>query len=64
MSNFALKEIKDVKGKQKFYKLLKDNVCEFDIFESEASLNYDSEVNRIYALMNKAARLETLTTKQ
>jgi putative component of toxin-antitoxin plasmid stabilization module len=64
MSNFTLIEIVAIKGKQKFYKLKKDAVCAFDDFETEARINYNSEINRIYALMNKFANLETLTKKQ
>jgi len=64
MSIFALKELDVIKGKQKFFKLLKDGVCEFDEFEIEARINYYSQMTRIYALMNKVANLETLTMKQ
>ena len=64
MSSFALKEISAVKGKQKFYKLIKDDNCDFDDFEIEARKNYSSQMNRIYALINKIANMETLSEKQ
>lgn len=64
MSKFALVEIDAVKGKQKFFKIVKDGVCEFEEFESEVKKQYRSEMNRIYALMNKIANLQTLTQQQ
>jgi hypothetical protein len=60
MSIFTLKEIKAVKGKQKFYKLFKDGRCEFDEFELEAKQNYQAQINTVYAIMDKVANLVTL----
>jgi len=52
MSNFALIKIEAVKGRQKFYKLVKDGICEFDEFEAEARRNFNSEMNTIYRRFN------------
>ena len=60
MKTFSLIEIGAVKGKQKFYKLIKDGFCEFDNFESTALINYNSEIKRMYSLMNKVAELQSL----
>ena len=64
MSKFSLVEIESVKGKQKFFKLLKDDICEFDEFEYEARINYSKQMTRIYALMNRVANIQTLTREQ
>lgn len=64
MSIFALKEIDAVKGKQKFFKLIKNGVCEFDVFEEELESQYASEMQKIYILMDKVANLGSLSEKQ
>jgi hypothetical protein len=64
MSKFALIEIEAVKGKQKFYKLEKDGVCEFDIFETEARKFYNSQINSIYHRMDALAQGKRLPIQQ
>ena len=55
MSNFALSKIKAVKGQQAFYKLLKNNRCPFDEFESSLEARYQSELAASYAYMERVA---------
>ena len=64
MSKFALLEIDTVKGNRKFFKLIKNDVCEFDEFECEARVNYNSEMNTIYHRMDLLSRGEKLPKKQ
>jgi hypothetical protein len=64
MSKFALTEITTVKGKQKFYKLIKDGTCEFDKFEEEAVKNYPKELNSLYHRMDEISRGELLPETQ
>lgn len=63
MKEFSLIVIDAVKGKQKFYKLVKDGVCQFDEFESKARINYDSEMTKVFAIMDKVADLQSLPNK-
>ncbi len=61
MPTFALKEIKAVKGKQTFYKLVKDNKCHFDIFEEKMlKTQFAGEVGKIYAYMERIADGESM----
>ncbi len=64
MNKFALIRIETVKGKLKFFKLQKDENCEFDVFEIEARRNYNSEINSIYHRMNVLASGRRLPEKQ
>ena len=56
MPIFTLQEITEVKGNQKFYKLLKDGFCEFDDFETDARINYNAEMNSIYYQLDLLSR--------
>jgi hypothetical protein len=64
MSKFALIEIEAVNGKQKFLKLLKDEKCEFDDFELEASKNFKLEMNSLYHRMDLFSMGEKLPITQ
>jgi hypothetical protein len=60
MSTFALREIKEIRGKQRFDKLVVDDVCLFDMFEQEMSKQFNSEILTIYAYMDQVANLKSL----
>jgi hypothetical protein len=62
MPIFALKPIESIKGKQKFYKLFKDDQCEFDKFCKELGKDntYKSELNTLYSYMNYISNLASL----
>lgn len=62
MIKFALKEIEEIKGRLKFYKLLIDNQSEYDEFENKikAEGNYLSELRTIETRMHEIAELKTL----
>ena len=61
MEKFSLKLIKSVQGKQKFYKLIEDDFCPFDAFQTEIkNSNYLSELLTIYAYMEMISNLKTL----
>lgn len=66
MSKFDLERIDAVIGKQTFYKLLKDDVCEFDEFVAQIRRegSFDNEIAKIYALMQQVAELKTLPKEQ
>ena len=62
MPKFELEKIDAIIGKQAFYKLLKDGICEFDEFVAQikAEGSFDKEIMKIYALMQQVAELKTL----
>lgn len=60
MPNFEIKIIDTVKGKQRFYKLIKDGICQIDDFESNLEEVYKSELRTIYAYMDQVANLKSL----
>ncbi len=60
MTTFALKKIQAIKGKQVFYKLLKNNKCPFDEFEKSLEIKYTSELVTIYAYMERVANRESM----
>jgi hypothetical protein len=62
MPTFELEKIDAIVGKQSFYKLLKDGICEFDEFvaQTKAEGSFDKEITKIYALMQQVAELKTL----
>ena len=60
MSNFEIRNIDSVKGIQKFYKLIKDDICLIDDFEDDLEEVYKSELRSIYAYMDQVANLKTL----
>lgn len=62
MSKFAIEKIDAVLGKQKFYKLYKNDVCEFDKFVAQirAEGSFNKEITKIYALMQQVADLKNL----
>ncbi len=64
MSKFALIRIEAVKGKLIFFKLQKDENCEFDVFEIKARQNYKTEINSIYHKLNVLASGRRLPEKQ
>ena len=65
MSIFALKEIKAVKGRQTFYKLVKGNKCQFDMFEEKMlKTSFAGEVGKIYAYMERIANGESMPAKK
>ena len=66
MSNFALIEIEGIEGKQKFFKLEKDGICEFDVFydKIKAQKRYYSELLTIFDKMDYVANLGRLPKTQ
>ncbi len=64
MSKFALLKIDTVKGDRKFSKLEIDGYCEFDDYEVNVRVNYDSQMNSIYHRMDSLSRGEKLPPKQ
>ncbi len=62
MINFATKLISEIDGKIKFYKLIKDNKCEFDEFWSkiEKTGNLNKELINIQAIMQQVADMQML----
>ncbi len=61
MAKFSLKLIDSIEGKQKFYKLIQNDVCPFDNFQIEIeNSNYLSELLTIYAYMEMVSNLKTL----
>jgi putative component of toxin-antitoxin plasmid stabilization module len=62
MAKFALKEISEITGKVKFFKLLNENVCEFDTFWNEIlnEGNLKSELNTIQARMQLVSDLKSM----
>lgn len=59
---FALIEVKEIVGKLKFYKLLINNTCEFDLFCEQCIKdgNLKSEIIQLQARMQQIADLNTL----
>jgi putative component of toxin-antitoxin plasmid stabilization module len=66
MPKFELEKIDAIVGKQAFYKLLKDGICEFEEFVTQikAEGSFNKEVTKIYALMQQIAELKTLPQEQ
>lgn len=64
MPTFVLEEIKAVKGKQAFHKLVIDGICPFDKFETEIETRYKPELTGIYAVMNQVANLKSVPYKK
>ena len=52
MPNFEIRNIDAVNGKQKFYKLIKDGICQIDDFENDLEEAYKPELRTIYAYMD------------
>ena len=59
---FALKEIIEIKGKLKFFKLVIDGKCEYDAFEKEIKTegNYLSELLTIETRLHEISELKSL----
>jgi putative component of toxin-antitoxin plasmid stabilization module len=59
---FALKEITEIKGKLKFFKLLVNGTCEYDQFEKEIinEGNLTRELTTIITRMHEIADLKSL----
>ncbi|MEO9884413.1 MAG: hypothetical protein ABJR05_09900 [Balneola sp.] len=53
MPKFSVQRIKEIDGKLKFYKLIKNNKCEFDDFEESClnDPNYESEYIKIQSII-------------
>ena len=60
MANFEIRNIDAVKGKQKFYKLIKDGTCQIDEFENDLEEVYKPELKTIYAYMDQVANLKSV----
>jgi putative component of toxin-antitoxin plasmid stabilization module len=62
MYTFALEEIKEIKGKLKFFKLLINGKCEYDEFEKEIQSegNLKSELITIESRLHEIADLKLL----
>jgi putative component of toxin-antitoxin plasmid stabilization module len=62
MYTFALNKINEIEGKLKFYKLLVNGNCEFDLFwkQCEADGNLKSELLQIQSRMQQLANLKTM----
>lgn len=66
MYNFALKEIEEIKGKLKIYKLYIDGVCIYDQFEKEIETegNLKSELRTIITRLYDIADCKSLPDKK
>lgn len=53
MREFQIKKIEQVKGRNVYYKLIKDGVCEFDLFCAQMSTQskFQSELRSIFTYM-------------
>jgi hypothetical protein len=62
MPVFELEKIDVIIGKQEFYKLLKDSICEFEEFVTQikAEGSFDKEIMKIYALMQQCSSFFTV----
>lgn len=60
MPNFALRKIDAIKGKQEFDKLIVDERCPFDDFETSLEEQYKSELVGIYHYMQDVADLKSV----
>jgi putative component of toxin-antitoxin plasmid stabilization module len=62
MHNFALKEISEIKGKLKIFKLLVDGKCAYDDFEQEIEneSNLISELDTIITRLHEIADCKSL----
>lgn len=60
MPKFETRNIDTIKGTQKFYKLIKDGVCQIDDFEDDLEEIYKSELKTIYSYMDQLANLKSL----
>ena len=62
MTEFKLKRIEQVSGRNTFYKLLKNGICEFDEFCKKMNKPdmYQSELKTIFTYMELAANQQTL----
>ena len=60
MSKFALEKIKTIKGKQSFYDLKVNGVCQFEYFSNEIEEQYKSELITLNARMDLVANLNRL----
>lgn len=60
MIKFALKNIVQVNGKQKFDMLLIDGVAPFETFIDELEAQYKSESDSLFAIMQDVADLKSL----
>jgi len=63
MHNFALKEISEIKGRLKIFKLLVDGKCAYDDFEKEIENegNLKSELNTIITRLHEIADCKIIT---
>jgi hypothetical protein len=57
MPKFALENINSIKGKQVFEKLLIDDICQLDSYETNLEKKYKNELAMIYLYMNEVANL-------
>lgn len=62
MYNFALKQIEEIRGKIKIFKLLVNESCAYDEFEQEIENdgNYKSELRTIITRLHEIADLKSL----
>lgn len=62
MHTFALQELKDVSAKLRIFKLLIDNTCEYDAFETQIQSdgNYSSELITIQTRLLEIAECQLL----
>lgn len=62
MHIFALNEISEIRGKLKFFKLLVDGICAYNVFEEEIikEANFKSELTTIVTRMHEIADLKSL----
>lgn len=62
MYNFALQEIKEIRGRLTIFKLLVNNLCLFDEFEKEIERegSYASELRTIITRLHEVADCKTL----
>lgn len=60
MSKFAIEKIKSIKGRQSFYDLKVNGVCQFEAFSNGIEDQYKSELVTLNARMDLVANLNRL----
>ncbi len=62
MINFALKEIKEIRGKIQVYKLICDKDCDYDLFEKQILKDgsYEKELYKIFTRLHEMADCKSL----
>ncbi len=60
MPKFVFRIIQEVDGKQAFYKLVSDDVCDLDEFERNLPSKYESQKESMYMIMQRMSEIKPL----